>query len=289
MSRILHRFLDLLRPLSPRLAEIRERQQRHPWLIAKSTGDASGFHGNLGQLLSGGHLVNRRVGHEHGASAGKAKRQANDAMAGLFVDHMPHVIEDTRVIAGGPGHHGVRIAERHHGGGEMVAVLIDQALTVAEQETPALEALIEELRIGAVAMGQARIVKLDALASFKFDPGCRSRLENTLLASDQNGLAETLIDERNRGADHLLLLAFGEHHALGETAHAFEDAVERSGNRIAARRELRLVAAHVDDRPPRDAAIHGGACATAVGMVWIRRGSNGTGMMYSRPKRGREP
>ena len=35
--------------------------------------------------------------------------------------------------------------------------------------------------------------------------------------------------------------------------------LQRSGDRIAARRELRLVAAHVDDRPARDAAIHGGA------------------------------
>jgi hypothetical protein len=31
------------------------------------------------------------------------------------------------------------------------------------------------------------------------------------------------------------------------------------------------------------------ACATATGTTLMRRGSNGTGMMYSRPKRGRAP
>ena len=43
---------------------------------------------------------------------------------------------------------------------------------------------------------------------------------------------------------------------LGKRAHALEDAVERAGDRIAPRRELRLVGAHVDDRPARDAGIH---------------------------------
>ena len=99
---------------------------------------------------------------------------------------------------------------------------------------------------------------LDALAAFEIDAGLARRLVNAVLASDEDGRAETLVDEGDRGADHLLLLALGEDHALRELAHALEDAVERAGDRIAPRRELRLVGAHVDDRPARDAGIHGG-------------------------------
>ena len=53
-------------------------------------------------------------------------------------------------------------------------------------------------------------------------------------------------------------------------------------------RELRAVGVHVDDglrATPESMA----AWATAGGMTEISRGSNGTGMMYSGPKRGRAP
>ena len=65
----------------------------------------------------------------------------------------------------------VGVAERHHGGGEVVAVLVDQALAVAEQEAAALQALVEELRIDGIALRQARIVDLDALAPLEVDAG----------------------------------------------------------------------------------------------------------------------
>ena len=89
-------------------------------------------------------------------------------------------------------------------------------------------------------------------------PAWRRRLVDAVLAPDEDGLAETLVDEGQGGADHLLLLALGEDHALRELAHALEDAVERAGDRIAPGGELRLVGAHVDDGPARDARIHGG-------------------------------
>ena len=50
--------------------------------------------------------------------------------------HAADVVERDRVVAGDAGDHGVGVAQRHHAGGEMVAVLVDQALAVAEQDSP---------------------------------------------------------------------------------------------------------------------------------------------------------
>ena len=51
----------------------------------------------------------------------------------------------------------------------MVAVLVDEALAVAEQEALALQPLVQELRIDAVAVRQARVVDLDAVAALEID------------------------------------------------------------------------------------------------------------------------
>jgi hypothetical protein len=83
-------------------------------------------------------------------------------MAGLLIDDAAHFLERIGEIAGDARHHGVGVAARHHGGGEMVAVLIDEALAVAEQKALALQPLEQELRIDAVALRQLRIVNLDA-------------------------------------------------------------------------------------------------------------------------------
>ena len=149
--------------------------------------------------------------------------------------------------------------ERHHGGGEVVAVLVDQALAVAEQEALPLQALVEELGVDGVAARQprrwrsrcrpGRSMSMPAAAAVSRDP---------VLAADQDRGAEVLVDEGERRADDLLLLAFREHHALREAAHPLEDAVERAGDRVAPGRELRPVGPHVDDRAPGDARVHGG-------------------------------
>ena len=44
------------------------------------------------------------------------------------------VLQRDRIAAGDAGDHGIGIAQRHHAGGEDIAVLVDQALAVAEQE-----------------------------------------------------------------------------------------------------------------------------------------------------------
>ena len=50
------------------------------------------------------------------------------------VDGAAHIVEGDREIAGEAGHHRIGIAERQHAGGEHVAVVVDQALAVAEQK-----------------------------------------------------------------------------------------------------------------------------------------------------------
>ena len=46
--------------------------------------------------------------------------------------------------------------ERHHAGGEDVAVLVDQALAVAEEHALALQARVEEVGVVLVALARAR-------------------------------------------------------------------------------------------------------------------------------------
>jgi hypothetical protein len=53
---------------------------------------------------------------------------------GLASMHAADVFERGRIVARHAGHHRVGIAQRHHAGGEMVAVVVDQALAVAVQK-----------------------------------------------------------------------------------------------------------------------------------------------------------
>ena len=87
-------------------------------------------------------------------------------------------------------------------------------------------------------------------------PASRGGGVHAVLAADQERGAEPLVHEARRGADHLLFLALGEHHALGLPAQPREDLHQRAGDRIAPRVELLAVGVHVDDRLAGDAGIH---------------------------------
>ena len=101
-------------------------------------------------------------------------RHADDAVAGLGVDDAADVVERGRIVARHAGDHRVGIAQRHHAGGEMVAVVVDQALAVAEQVALALQALVEIVGIGGVAARQAGVDDLDA-GPVEVDAGVRAR------------------------------------------------------------------------------------------------------------------
>ena len=154
-------------------------------LVAEPARDAGGLDRDLREILGGRHLGDRGVGDQDGAAARQDERDADHAMAGLVVDDAAHLLERDREIAGHAGHHRVGIAERHHGGGEVVAVLVDQALAIAEQEALPLQPLVEELRIERVALREARVVDLDALVR-EIEPASARRLAHALLAADED-------------------------------------------------------------------------------------------------------
>jgi hypothetical protein len=158
---------------------------------------------------------------------------ADHPMAGLGIDNAAHILQHCRIVAGHARDHGVGIAQRHHRRGEMVAVVVDQALAVAEEEALALHLLVEMVGIDRVAAREARIDDLDAVA-VQLDAGIAGGLAHDLLAADQNGGAEALIHEGDGGAHDLLLLALGEDDALRLAAHAVIDALEGRSDRIAA-------------------------------------------------------
>ncbi len=81
---------------------------------------------------------------------------------------------------------------------------------------------------------------------------------HAILAADEEHGAEPLLDEGGRGADDLLLLALGEHHALGASPQPLEHAREHASHRIAPRAQLLAIRLHVDDRLARDAGVHRG-------------------------------
>ena len=250
-----HGVAHLLRALAGRMAEGREGEHRDLRLIAEPAGDAGRLDRDLRQFLRRRHLGDRGVGDEHGAPARDRDRDADQAMARPVVDDAADLFQSDRVVAGDAGHHRVGVAERHHGGGEMVAVLVDQALAVAEEIAVPLQPLVEILRIGRVAVREPGVLDLDALGG-EVDAQMLRGLVDALLASDQDRLAELLVDEGGGGADDLLLLALGEDDALGIAPDALEDAVERAGDGIAPGRKLRLVGAGVDDRLAGDAGVH---------------------------------
>ncbi len=96
-------------------------------------------------------LVDNGVGDQYGAAARQHQRDAHDPMPGLGIDAAPHVLERHGEIARDAGDHGIGVAERDHAGGEMIAVLVDQALTVALQEAVALQPFVEISGIGGIA------------------------------------------------------------------------------------------------------------------------------------------
>ena len=115
----------------------------------------------------------------------------------------------------------------------MVAVLVDQAMDVAKQIALALQALVEIGGVVGVARRQRGVDDLDALA--ELDAEVLRALADRLLAADQQRGAKPFMHEAGGGADHLLLLAFREHHALGRSPQPLEHPLQHAGGRVAAR------------------------------------------------------
>src|SRR3954451_11895483 len=112
-------------------------------------------------------------------------------MPGLRIDAAAHVLERHREIARDSGNECIGVAERDHAGSEMVAVLVDQAGTIALQEAFALQPLVEIIGIGIVALGEGGIDDFDAAA--KLDAEAGGGLSYALLPADQECRTEPLV------------------------------------------------------------------------------------------------
>ena len=145
------------------MAEIGEGKHGDARLVAEAAGHARRFDRDFREILGGRHLGDRGVGDQDRAAARQHDRDADDAVAGLVVDHAPNLLEGDREAAGHAGHDRVRVAARDHRRGEIIAVLIDHSLAVAEQIALPLQPLIEELRIDHIALREASVVDLDPL------------------------------------------------------------------------------------------------------------------------------
>src|SRR5262249_58099679 len=117
-----------------------------------------------------------------------------------------------RIVAADPSHHRIGIAERHHAGGEMVPILVDQALDVALEKAVALEPLVEKGGIGCVTLRKPGVDDLDPAA--QLDPQGARALAHAVLPPDEQRRPKSLLDEARRGADDLFLFAFSEHDPL---------------------------------------------------------------------------
>jgi hypothetical protein len=184
-------------------------------------------------------------------------------------------LQRDRIIARRAGDHGIGLAHRHHGGTEIVAVGVHHALAVAVEKALALKALIEELRIGFLAAGQAGIGNGQAA---KIDPGLLGDALDLIFAAHKNGLAEPLAGEGHSRAHHLLFFALGKHDAFCRrlTRSKMRLSTPATGSRRAESAARYCPSSTIGRRAtPLSAA----ALATAEGMAEMRRGSNGTGMM----------
>src|ERR1700722_5404498 len=115
-------------------------------------------------------------------------------MTRLVVNHAPDFLQSDREVAGDARHDRVGVSARDHSGGEVIAILVDHALAIAEQVALPLQPLVEELGVNRIALGKASVVNLNALVR-KIETRRLGDAAHAVFPANQNGLAETLIDE----------------------------------------------------------------------------------------------
>src|SRR5262249_38974410 len=136
--------------------------------------------------------------------------------------------------------HGVGVAERHHAGGKVIAILVDQPMAIALQVAFALKALVEIVGVDGVSLRECSIDDLDAAA--KLDAERRGAGAHAILASDEERGAEPLLHEPRRRTDDLLFLAFSEDDALRPPTQPLIDTLQHARHRVAPRAQLLAVA-----------------------------------------------
>ncbi|MNS81053.1 hypothetical protein D3C72_1147530 [compost metagenome] len=197
------------------------------------------------------------IGHEDGAVARNDQRNADDAVAGLGVDAAADILERRRIVAGNACYYRVRIAHRHHAGREMVAVVVDQALHVTQQETAALQTRIEIIDIGIDPAGEAGVGDLD-IGAVEIDAGALRIGLDDIVTAEQDGGAEALSGEGNRRAHDLFFFGFRKNDPLRRAAHPLVKALCGRCHRVAAGGKLAGIGIEIGQLPAGDAGFDGG-------------------------------
>ena len=248
------RLADTVDALDLAAAEVRERQEGDPRLVAHHARVLHHLLGDGGELVGRRRLVDRGVGEEHRALARDDDGVAHRYLADFDVDHTLDVGKALGETARDASHHAGGIARRHHAGTEHVAALVDHALHVAMEITIALQPLVDEVGVGRVLGRQPRIVDLHA--RLVLDAERLHGLAHLLLAADQDRRAVAVVAEHHGGADRALFLALGEDDALRVGLHLLEQALQEMTGRIEAAGQAALVLRHIGDVFLGDAGIH---------------------------------
>ena len=222
---------------------------------AEALRHARGLLGDVGELPGVRHVGDAHVRHQHRAPADQRDRHADHAAFGLGVEHQAHVVVGGVPVARDARHHAVGVAHGHHAGAVNIAVVVDQALAVAQQVALALQARVEVLGVLVPALVAAGVVRLDRIGELQARRG--EGLSDVPLAADQDGLPEPQVEEGVGGARNLRLLALGEDDALGCVAHLLDDVGKPACHRVEPAGELGRIPVHVDDRAARHAGLHG--------------------------------
>src|SRR3546814_4421530 len=121
---------------------------------------------------------------------------------GTGVDDAADLVEGDGEAARRAGDHGIGVAAGDHAGAEYVAVLVDQALAVAGEETRPLQPAVQEVGIALVVGAEPRVVDLRRLRLAEAERVHRPA--HPLLAADQHRRAEARVaeGERRRSEEH---------------------------------------------------------------------------------------
>ena len=173
------------------------------------------------------------VGDQHRMVAADDDVDPERSGVGLVLDHGRTCLQRLAERPRRSGDHRVRFAEREHRRGEIVAVLVDHPLDLAAQHAVALMFRVD---IVDRAADQRRVAAVEDLIVLRVVDAHVLQEVVDLLAADQHRRAVARFLERDRRAQHVRLLAFGEQHALRVLPRVFIGEAHHRHRRVEPRR-----------------------------------------------------
>ena len=161
--------------------------------------------------------MDRGIRDQHRPPTRQGQRHTNHMPARLRVHHATHVLVDARKIPCGSRHHRVGVTVGDHQRGKDVALVGHEPQTVAPQIPAPLQPSEQILGELLDVRRRSGVKQLELWAHR--DAERLETLADLLSRADQDRHAETLREERMRGAQDGRVFAFSEDHALRLGAH----------------------------------------------------------------------